>query len=276
MQKMTSFRLFRASLSLFLLVIPNVSPVLAQDAKVLTIENIAETAKGGGSVWRAAAKDQTLAVGDRFRTRQRSRATLKLTDLYTMRLEQFTTIQLTKALVSGEKPKLDLSGGAAFIFSREENGEIDITTPAANGALRGTQLYVEVSEGGYSKFQVLEGEVVMQNPKGRLVLGAGEAGEALPGQAPKRTAAIIATNLLQWALHYPAVLDPAELGMTGGERQAAAKSLEAYRAGDLTGALESYPEGAASGRGGKLYHAGVLLAVGRVDDAGAALRGIPA
>lgn len=248
----------------------------AQDAKVLSVENIAQAAKGGGAAWAAAAKDQSLAVGDRFRTRQRSRATLRLTDLYTMRLEQFTTIQLTKAMVSGEKPKLDLSGGAAFIFSREENGEIDITTPAANGALRGTQLYVQVTEGGLTKFQVLEGQVVMQNPQGRLVLDAGEAGEALPGQAPKRTAAIITTNLLQWALYYPAVLDPAELGMAEADKRAAAKSLEAYRSGDLLGALEAYPEGAASGTGGKLYRAGVLLAVGRVDEANVALQGVAA
>jgi tetratricopeptide (TPR) repeat protein len=250
--------------------------VRAQDAKVLAVENIAEAAKGGGSAWAVAVKDQSLAVGDRFRTRQRSRATLRLTDLYTMRLEQFTTIQLTKAMVSGEKPKLDISGGAAFIFSREEYGEIDITTPAANGALRGTQLFVQVGEGGFSKFQVLEGQVVMQNPQGRLVLDAGEAGEALPGQAPRRTAAIITTNLLQWALYYPAVLDPAELGMAAGEKRATAKSLEAYKAGDLLGALESYPEGAATTAGGKLYRAGVLLAVGRVDEANAALKGIPA
>lgn len=248
----------------------------AQDAKVLAVENIVQAAKGGGSAWAAAAKDDSLAVGDRFRTRQRSRATLRLTDLYTMRLEQFTTIQLTKGLLSGDKSKLDVSGGAAFIFSREESGEIDITTPAANGALRGTQLYVQVSEGGLSKFQVLEGQVVMQNPQGKLVLGAGEAGEALPGQAPKRTAAIITTNLLQWALYYPAVLDPAELGMAEADQRVAAKSLEAYKSGDLLGALEAYPEGAASGKGGKLYRAGVLLAVGRVDEASAALKGIPA
>ncbi len=248
----------------------------AQDAKVLSVENIAEAAKGGRTAWAAAAKDDLLSVGDRFRTRQRSRATLRLTDLYTMRLDQFTTIQLTKAMVSGEKPKLDLSGGAVFIFSREENGEIDISTPAANGALRGTQLYAEVGENGISKFQVLEGQVVMQNPQGRLVLDAGEAGEARPGQAPKRTAAIITTNLLQWALYYPAVLDPAELGMTAGETKAAMYSLEAYREGDLLGALEMYPKGAASGSGGKLYHAGLLLSVGRLDEAGNALRGVAA
>lgn len=248
----------------------------AQDAKVLAIENIVQSAKGSNGGWSPAKKDQSLAVGDRIRTRQRSRATMRLTDLYTMRLEQFTTIQLTKALFSDDESRLDIKGGAAFIFSREKSGEIDITTPAANGAMRGTQLYVQVTEDGLSKFQVLEGEVVMENPQGKLVLEAGEAGEALPGQAPKRTAAIVTTNLLQWALYYPAVLDPSELKMSAADRNAAARSLEAYRAGDLLGALENYPNGAASSSGGKLYRAGVLLAVGRVDEANEALVGIAA
>ena len=247
-----------------------------QDAKVLAVENIAQAAKGGGSNWKAAEKDESLAVGDRFRTRQRSRATLRLTDLYTMRLEQFTTVQLTPGLFTDDKSKLDVSGGAAFIFSREKNGEIDIATPAANGAMRGTQLYVRVEENGLSKFQVLEGQVVVENPQGRIVLGAGEAGEAVPGQSPKRTAAIIATNLLQWAMYYPAVLDPAELGMGVADRAAAAGSLAAYKEGDLLGALEKYPEGAAASIGGKLYRAGVLLGVGRVDEARAGLAGVPA
>ena len=248
---------------------------IAQDARVLSFENIAQAAKGGGG-WKPAAKDLPLAVGDRFRTRQRSRATLKLTDLYTMRLKQFTTIQVTRGLFEDDKSKLDLKGGAVFIFSREKEGEIDISTPAANGAMRGTQLYVQVSENGLSKFQVLEGQVVMKNPQGNLVLDAGEAGEALPGQAPRKTAAIIATNLLQWALYYPAVLDPSELGMNEADRLVAADSLQAYGAGDLLGALEKYPEGAAASIGGKLYRAGVLLGVGRVDEARAGLSGVAA
>ena len=51
--------------------------------------------------------------------------------------------------------------------------------------MRGTQLYVQVSENGLSKFQVLEGQVILKNQQGELVLDAGEAG-ALPGQSPKK------------------------------------------------------------------------------------------
>jgi tetratricopeptide (TPR) repeat protein len=247
----------------------------SQNATILETENVVQSAKGPQGAWAAAAKDQALAVGDRIRTRQRSRATLRLTDLYTMRLEQFTTVEIAPGLFDEGKPRLDVGAGAAFIFSREKSGEIDIKTPAANGAMRGTQVYVRVAADGTSRFQVLEGQVELANPQGKLLLDAGDAGEAAPGRAPKRTAVIEASNLLQWALYYPAVLDPDELGMTEAERKAVAKSLAAYRSGDLLGALESYPGRSPQGTGGSLYRSAVLLAVGRLDEAGKDLKAVP-
>ena len=111
------------------------SAAFGQDAQILETENVVQVAKGGTVAWAAAGKEQGLAVRDRIRTRQKSRATVKLTDLYTMRMEQFTTIEISPKAVGGGKPQLNISDGAAFIFSREESGEIGIKTPAANGAL---------------------------------------------------------------------------------------------------------------------------------------------
>jgi hypothetical protein len=98
----------------------------AQNATVLEIQNLVQTNTAGGGEWSKAEQNQALAVGDRIRTRQRSRTTLALTGLYTVRLDQFTTVEITPGLVSSEKPKLDIASGAAFIFSREKDGEIDI------------------------------------------------------------------------------------------------------------------------------------------------------
>ena len=128
----------------------------SQDAKVLEVENVVQTSRGSAGSWSPAQRDQSLAVGDRIRTRQRSRATVRLTDLYTMRLEQFTTIEIAPALFDEKRATLDLGGGVAFIFSREKAGEIDIKTPTANGAMRGTQVVVKVAPDGSSRFQVLE------------------------------------------------------------------------------------------------------------------------
>ncbi len=247
----------------------------AQNATVLEVENIVQASAGGKSEWAAATQSQSLAVGDRIRTRHRSRATVGLTGLYTVRLDQFTTVEITPGLVDAEKPKLDLLGGAAFIFSREKNGEMDVRMPAANAALRGTQLFVQVGADGKSSIQVLEGSVELNNPKGKLLLEAGEAGEAAPGQAPRRTAVIEANNILRWALYYPGVLEPSELGMTGAETAAVTRSLAAYRSGSLLEAVKKLPQNAPAGNGGRLYHAGVLLSVGQVDEARAIFSTVP-
>lgn len=247
----------------------------AQEARIVEIENVVQTAAGEAGAWQAAVKDQALAVRDRIRTRQRSRATVRLTSLYTMRLEQLTTIEVSPQLLDDSKPKLDLTGGALFIFSREPNGEIDIKTPAANGALRGTQLFVRVGADGRAFYQVLEGRVEVSNAQGSVLIGSGEAAEAVPGQAPRRTAVIEAKNILQWALYYPAVIDPAELeAQTGGQGDVAdstAKTaLEAYAEGDLLRALKLPRSGHAG------LEAALLLSVGRVDEAEAFLAKIPA
>ena len=245
-----------------------------QNATVVEVENIVQTSTGGKSAWVAANPGQSLAVADRIRTRQRSRATMSLTGLYMVRLDQFTTLEITPRLVGASKPTLDLLGGAAFIFSRERSGEIDVRLPAANAALRGTQLFAQALPGGRSRIQVLEGQVELSNAGGKLMLESGEAGEVAPGQAPRRTAVLEASNILQWALYYPAVLDPDELGLGVGETGTLGKSLAAYRRGNLLEAVAVLPGQAPGGTGGRLYQAGVLLAVGRLDESRALLASI--
>ncbi|MGV3659625.1 MAG: tetratricopeptide repeat protein, partial [Prosthecobacter sp.] len=255
----------------------------AQEAKVIEIENIVQTTTGAQPAWTPAAKDQALALRDRIRTRQRSRATVRLTSLYTLRMEQFTTIELSPQLMDDSKPKLNLSEGALFIFSREQSGEIDIKTPAANGALRGTQLFVSVGPGGRTLYQALEGRVEVSNAHGQVSIAAGEAAEAIPGQAPKRTAVLEARNILQWALYYPAVVAPVELAaMLGGGQgdldvaaSTASTALEAYEEGDLLRAVRFLPSTGKSSIAGRCLDASILLSVGRVDEAQALLQGVP-
>ena len=247
----------------------------SQNAIVVEIENIVQTSTGGKAAWVMATPKQSLAVADRIRTRQRSRATVALTGLYMVRLDQFTTLEITPRLVGARKPTLDLSGGAAFIFSRERHGEIDVRLPAANAALRGTQLFAQVLPGGKSRIQVLEGQVELSNAAGKIMLEPGEAGEVSPGHAPHRTAVLEANNILQWALYYPAVLDPDELGLRAGKSTNLEKSLAAYRRGDLLEAVARLPGQAPVGTAPRLYQAGVLLAVGRLDEARGLLVGVP-
>jgi tetratricopeptide (TPR) repeat protein len=258
-----------------------VASLHAQEATILELENIVQTQPKASGAWAPAKVNQTITVSERIRTRQRSRATVKLTDLYTLRMEQLTTIEITPQLVSGNKPHLDLGSGALFIFSREQSGEIDIKTPAANGALRGTQLFVKVDAGGRTFYQALEGSIEISNAQGSLIIQAGQAAEAVPGKAPVRTAKLEASSILQWALYYPAVLDPLELeaALGGGQGDVAGgasnTALGAYQEGALLRALELQNAINSQSVAGRSLQAQLLLAVGRVDEARPLLADVP-
>ncbi len=248
----------------------------AQDAVVVEVENKVDSAKATGA-WFPAKQGLSLAYKDRVRTGEKSRAVVRFTNLTTLRLDELTKITLVPPVSESAKPQLDLSNGAIYLFSRDKPRELEVRTPAANAGLRGTQLIVRVTPAAKTLLTVLEGEVDLSNAQGKVLLKSGESGEAEVGQAPRKTAVLEAKNILQWALYYPGVLDPEELGLNEREGGAVAASLEAYRAGDLLGALEKYPQGRAPGsEAGRLYRAGVLLAVGRVDEAVAAMKGLPA
>jgi tetratricopeptide (TPR) repeat protein len=267
-----------------------------QDARILEVENRVETVVGGATSWAPASVNQSLALGDRVRTGARSRASVRLTSLYTMRMEQLTTIVIAPPPRQDARPELELSTGAAFIFSRETGGEIDVKTPTANGALRGTQLFVSVGPDGRSFFQTFEGSVEVSNDSGSVTIRQGEAAEAIQGQAPKVTAVLEAENLLQWALYYPAVIDVRELSQGAGPPPAlestsatadvrgdaapwenppppASSAIGAYQQGDLLHAVSLLPT-VHSGADGRCLQAAILLSVGRVDEAERLLRGV--
>jgi hypothetical protein len=98
-------------------------------AVLLEMENIVQYSRSDG-VWRDAHEGMRLELGDKVRTRQRSRAVIGLKGKYDIRIDQLTTIEIKENM-------LDLQDGASFLFSREKDGEIDIKVPAANAALRG-------------------------------------------------------------------------------------------------------------------------------------------
>ncbi len=218
-----------------------------------------------------------LVARDKLGTGESSRAVLKMSERWLARIDEETDVEITPgAFGAKDKDALKLALGGAFIYSREEEGEIKVQTPSATGGLRGTQVMVRVAADGKTWMQCLEGEVDLGNELGQVRLRAGEAGEAAMGQAPRKTAVIAARNLLQWALYYPAVLPLDEIGLTEVEKQSLGSSVTAYQQGDLPGALETYPRTLATDSvAGRLYHAAVLLAAGRVESARRQLAQVP-
>jgi outer membrane receptor protein involved in Fe transport/Tfp pilus assembly protein PilF len=221
-----------------------------------------------GTNWAAATPGQKLHVFNRLRTLSLSRAMVKLAELGRVRLDELTTLEILPPHDPQAKATLDLKAGAMYWFSRERPRELLIQTPHALAASRGTEFLVSLDPAGRTVFTVFDGEVELSNAQGSVVLVSGEQGEAVPGQPPRRTAVLQARNIVQWWLYYPAVLEPGEAALSPAEQTVLSASLSAYREGDLLAALDAYPAGrVAASPAERLYHAALLLAVGRVDAA---------
>jgi tetratricopeptide (TPR) repeat protein len=216
--------------------------------------------------WSSASVGQKLFVEDRLRTLADSRATLQLAELGRLRLKELTTMEVLPPLANGGKATLDLKNGAFYFFTRERPREFLINTPYAVAASRGTEVMAAVDADGQATFTVFDGQVDVTNNLGGVTLATGDIGTVAPGQAPVKTAVIQTTNLVQWWLYYPAVLDQNELSLTPQEQAQITNSLSAYRAGDLLGALADYPKTfQPQSDGGHIYLAELWLAVGEVE-----------
>src|SRR5437879_243908 len=118
-----------------------------------------------------------------------------------------------------------------------------IETPAANGAMRGTEFVVAVAANGSTTVTMLDGEVELSNAQGSLVVSTGEQAKVEVGGVPRKTAVLEAINSVQWCLYYPGVLDLKELGYSHNSDA----SISAYNGGDLLAALAAYGHRTRSG-----------------------------
>ena len=249
--------------------------VQKEGAALIEKENLVEV-ELRGTPWKSANLGAQLNVADRLRTGELSRAAIRFTDLSVLRVDELTNLQIVPPANPSAQRELEVERGGAYFFSRQKGNELQIRTPSANGALRGTEIAVRVGAGGQTTMTVYEGEVEMANPQGTLLLKSGEQGEAEIGKPPRKTAVIDAKNIIQWCLYYPAVIDPGSFRLEAGEAAAFAESLASYRQGDLLGALaKQLPLAGNASTNARLYHAATVLSVGQVERAQAALAGVP-
>jgi ferric-dicitrate binding protein FerR (iron transport regulator) len=259
--------------------VPNFAAV-SQSAKrneksagiVLTIEGAVEVAPAGNSKWSPANTNFSLAFGDSLRTGPRSRATVRLSDLSVLRVNEKTVLEI-RPQAERTGSLLDLRTGSTYFFNRSKPSSLQFHTPLVSGAIRGTEFNLAAEENGPTTVTLLEGEVDLNNTQGELVLHSGEQGTVESGRAPRKTAVLHAINIIQWSLYYPAVIDTTELPLSEAERSALADSLTAYRAGDLISALAKYPQDRhPASEAERIFHAALLLAVGQVEQTEAELQ----
>jgi Tfp pilus assembly protein PilF len=242
------------------------------ESRLLTVEGQVQVMPVGTTTWTQGETNQLLRLGDRLRTGPRSRATVRLSDLTVLRVNELTTLQIRPPQQPGKQSLLDLNSGSAYFLSREKPAEQEFRTPLTSGAIRGTEFNLAVADDGRTVVTLMDGQVTLSNPLGQLDMNSGDQGLVEPGRPPVKTAMIEAVNIIQWCLYYPGVLDADELDLTPGERQSLAASLSAYYSGDLLQAVAQYPaDRQPASPSERVYRAAILLSVGQVEQAGTLL-----
>jgi tetratricopeptide (TPR) repeat protein len=210
---------------------------------------------------------------DVIRTMENSTAVVLIeNNQCSVRLRQLSTLEILPQ-EGNPNPLLNLLHGALYFFSRESSSEEQIKTPHMTAAPRGTEFVITV-EADRTVLAMLDGTATLTNEFGRVDLHSGEMGVAMAGHAPVKMR-LEATNLVQWWLFYPAVLNVDELVFPASESDVLAPSIMAYRTGDLPAALSNYPGYPSLAEpttdSGRIYLAELLLSAGEVDKAQALL-----
>ena len=227
-----------------------------------------ECLTAGTTNWRSALVGTTLVPGDRVRTHEQSRAAVQLSDRSVIRLSERTTLELLPPR-RAEKKRFGLSSGSLYFFDREKPADVEFDTPLAAGAIRGTEFLLAVADNKSSlRLALIDGRVSLDTTNQEISLERGEDLSLSDNQTPTKTALVNVNSAIQWALYYPAVLDPDELSLTTDETTRLNAVLTAYRAGDLLTALAKWPaDSPPSSSGAQILHAALLLAVGDVNEA---------
>ena len=215
--------------------------------------------------WLAAYVRLELWPGDRLRTADDSRATLQLSDRSVVRVGPNSILEIQPPALTGHH-RFGLRRGVLLFLDRERPADVEFETPLATGAIRGTEFLLAVSNtDSATHLALLDGSVDLQSASRTYSLTNGQEILLSPSRPARISATLQAVNLIQWSFYYPAVLNANEIGFSETEKKALEKSLDAYRAGDLTAALYAAPQEMASQSPAcRLYFAALKLSVGQV------------
>ena len=174
-------------------------------AQIVSIQGSIEVRRVNESSWRQAAMNATLCAGDMIRARSHSRGALRLSNESMLRLDQRTAITFPQSEENKKTSLLDLFSGAIHIITRTPK-PFKVRTPFLNAAVDGTEFFVGVDEDSTS-LVIYEGQVTASNDQGSLVLVDHEAAIATKDQPPQKEVVINLVDAVQWALHYPTIID---------------------------------------------------------------------
>lgn len=230
-------------------------------ALVVSAQGLVELRRAKEKSWRPAALNTALCSGDRIRVRERSRAALRLSNESVLRLDQKTTLTLVGP--SEDKATLlEMLTGALHVLTRTPK-PFKVKTPFMNAGVEGTEFSIDLDQ-DTARLVLYEGRLSASNEQGSVTLVNNESAIIPRDGMPLKTGAVKPADAVQWALYYPAIIDYRTEALP-----TLRASVEHYRQGRFTEALTALENVPQSERSAHFltYRAGLLLSVGRVDEA---------
>lgn len=169
-------------------------------AEIVSLQGTGDQRAATAADWLPARPAQALATGDFVRTRQAARMALLFADDTQLRLHQNTVLQV-KGVATPAQPvtTLLLNAGRAWTQTKRADGtRLNLETPAATAAIRGTDWDISVEDDGRTLLTVLSGTVEFSNAQGQVSVGANEAAIAEVGKAPVKLVLSQPRDRIQW------------------------------------------------------------------------------
>lgn len=215
-------------------------------AEIVSLQGAGDQRSASATDWLPARPAQALGTGDFVRTRQAAKMALLFADDTQLRLHQNTVLQV-KGVATPAQPvtTLMLNAGRAWTQTRRADGSrLNLETPAATAAIRGTDWDLAVDDDGRTLLTVLSGTVEFFNAQGQVLVSANEAAVADVGKAPVKLVLSQPRDRIQWVnalradplLHLaaepmPEGLAPVRAALQARDMAAARAALAQSRAG---------------------------------------------
>jgi tetratricopeptide (TPR) repeat protein len=135
--------------------------------------------------WRIAEIEQGLLAGDRLRTGPVGGLALRFIDQTLIRVHRNTELVI-KQIGGDQDTQLQLDQGQVWARAAKGGAGVDIATPSATAAIRGTDWSLNVDANGKTTLIVTAGQVELSNEFGQVLVGPGEAAIAEIGRAPTK------------------------------------------------------------------------------------------
>lgn len=137
-------------------------------------------------LWQDAEVQQVLLGGDALRTGPLGGLAILFADQTQIRVHNNSQLLVREVGGDGGPARMDLNSGAVWARAVTGGSGVEIATPAATAAIRGTDWSLAVGPDGKTTLVVLSGVVELSNEFGRVSVGRGEAAVAAVGSAPAK------------------------------------------------------------------------------------------